>query len=135
MPKVAVIGAGFVGGLSAMRICQENLAEVELLDIAKAIAAGKALDIEDAAWLLNYNPSIKASDDFSRMERFPCIGEHTGLYQVDHAIGKQLGMDAEILLLVEVFENCVGDSANAHLHRGTIRDQLGNIGGDFLCYV
>lgn len=51
-----------------MRICQENLAEVVLLDIVKGTAAGKALDIEDGAWLLNYNPFIKATDDFSSLK-------------------------------------------------------------------
>jgi malate dehydrogenase len=68
MPKVAVIGAGFVGGLSAMRICQERLADVVLVDIAGGIAEGKGLDIEDAASLLHYDTSIKGTADFSQIK-------------------------------------------------------------------
>ncbi|MDP3142821.1 MAG: malate dehydrogenase, partial [Candidatus Omnitrophota bacterium] len=67
MPKVAIIGAGNVGGLSAMRICQENLADVVLVDIALGIAEGKGLDIEDAASLLKYNSKIKGTNDFSQI--------------------------------------------------------------------
>jgi len=73
MPKVTVIGAGNVGGLSAMRICQENLAEVVLVDVAAGIAKGKALDTEDAASLLKYNSAIIGTDDFSRIENSDII--------------------------------------------------------------
>jgi malate dehydrogenase len=68
MPKVAIIGAGNVGGFSSLRICQEKLAEVVLIDIAPGLACGKGLDIEDAGWLLDYQPAIKGSDDFSLLK-------------------------------------------------------------------
>jgi len=67
MPKVAIIGAGNVGGFSAMRIAESNLADVALVDIAGGVADGKSLDIEDAASLLKYNSKIKGSDDFSQI--------------------------------------------------------------------
>ncbi len=68
MPKVTIIGAGQVGGLAAMRIAESDIADVVLLDIAKGMAVGKALDIEDASIILKYDRKIIASDNFSLME-------------------------------------------------------------------
>lgn len=48
-----------------MRIASERLADVVLIDIAKGIAEGKALDIEDARWLLGYLNGCAGTDDFS----------------------------------------------------------------------
>ncbi|MFZ5800106.1 MAG: malate dehydrogenase [Candidatus Omnitrophota bacterium] len=67
MPKVAIVGAGNVGGFTATRIAQENLAEVVLIDIVKGLAEGKALDIEDARWLLEYQNGCAGTDDFSQL--------------------------------------------------------------------
>ena len=49
MPKVAIIGAGNVGSLAAMRILEGELADVVLLDIAKDIAKGKIAGPFDTA--------------------------------------------------------------------------------------
>ena len=51
--KISVIGAGNVGGLTAMRLAQDNLGDIILVDIAKGLACGKALDLEDARPALN----------------------------------------------------------------------------------
>ncbi|MHB8780455.1 MAG: malate dehydrogenase [Candidatus Geothermincolia bacterium] len=51
MAKVAVIGAGQVGALTAMRVCESGLAEVALIDVQPGIARGKALDIAQASAL------------------------------------------------------------------------------------
>lgn len=48
-----------------MRIAQEKLADVALIDIAEGIAEGKGLDIEDARWLLGYQNGCAGTDDFS----------------------------------------------------------------------
>jgi malate dehydrogenase len=68
MSKVTIIGAGQVGGLSALRIAESGLADIVLLDVAKGIAVGKAMDIEDGSRIIGHDKLIKASDDFSLME-------------------------------------------------------------------
>lgn len=68
MPKVTIVGAGQVGGMAAMRITEAKLADVVLLDIAKAMANGKAMDLEDASVMIRHNQKIIAVDDFSLME-------------------------------------------------------------------
>ncbi len=64
--KISVIGAGNVGSLAAMRINQESLGEVVLIDVVKGLAAGKAMDIEDSRVLVKAGPAVKGSDDICR---------------------------------------------------------------------
>ncbi|MFH1655437.1 MAG: malate dehydrogenase [Candidatus Omnitrophota bacterium] len=68
MPKVAIIGAGNVGSLAAMRILDAGLADVVLIDIAKDIAKGKSLDLEDSLSALNIDLSINSTEDFNQVK-------------------------------------------------------------------
>jgi len=63
--KISIIGAGNVGGLTAMRLAQENFGEIVLVDAVKGLASGKAYDLEDACWSLKYSYRIKGTDDFT----------------------------------------------------------------------
>ena len=65
MQKVAIIGAGNVGSLTAMRIIEEGIADVILVDIAGGIAKAKALDLEDARSNLKHNSKIFGTEDIS----------------------------------------------------------------------
>jgi malate dehydrogenase len=68
MPKVAIIGAGNVGSLAAMRIVEAGLADVVLIDIAKDIAKGKSLDLEDSLSLFKKDLSITSTEDFTQVK-------------------------------------------------------------------
>ncbi len=48
MSQVAIIGAGFVGSLTAMRVVESGLADVVLIDVQEGLAEGKALDLAQA---------------------------------------------------------------------------------------
>lgn len=63
--KISIIGAGNVGGLTAMRIAQEGLGDVVLVDIAPGLAKGKAFDLDDSRILLDRNYSVAGTDDIS----------------------------------------------------------------------
>ncbi|MFA5321011.1 MAG: malate dehydrogenase [Candidatus Omnitrophota bacterium] len=63
--KISVIGAGNVGGTAAMRIAQERLGEVVLVDIAEGLAKGKAADINDARNVLMYDSAVYGTGDIS----------------------------------------------------------------------
>ncbi len=65
--KISVIGAGNVGGLTAMRIAQDSLVEVCLIDIAKGLSCGKALDIEDSRALLKFGSPVLGTDDLASL--------------------------------------------------------------------
>ena len=59
--KISIIGAGNVGSLAAMRICNEGLGDCLLIDILKGLAHGKALDLEDARPLLKNHYGIRVN--------------------------------------------------------------------------
>ncbi len=64
--KVSIIGAGNVGATLAQRIAEGGLgADVVLLDIAKEMAEGKALDLLHAAPLTGCSNGITGTDDYS----------------------------------------------------------------------
>ncbi|MFA5156332.1 MAG: malate dehydrogenase [Candidatus Omnitrophota bacterium] len=63
--KISVIGAGNVGGLTAMRLAQDGLGDIFLVDIAKGIAQGKAFDMDDSRLLLKSDFNITGTDDIN----------------------------------------------------------------------
>ena len=56
--KVSIIGAGNVGASAAERIALRRLADVVLVDIVEGLPQGKALDLNEAAPVLGYEPAI-----------------------------------------------------------------------------
>ncbi|MDD5723202.1 MAG: malate dehydrogenase [Syntrophales bacterium] len=63
--KVSVIGAGFVGTMTAQRIVEKNLADVALIDIVEGLPQGKALDIMQSAPIEGFVGRITGSNDFA----------------------------------------------------------------------
>jgi malate dehydrogenase len=65
--KISIIGAGNVGSLTALRIAQNGLGEVFLIDVAKGLACGKAYDLEDAKSLIRSDYKIYGSEDINHI--------------------------------------------------------------------
>lgn len=89
--KISIIGAGSVGSLTAMRLVQENLAEIVLVDIAKGIALGKALDLEDARNILKIDYGISGSENIAEINGSDIVVITAGL-------ARRPGMTREELL-------------------------------------
>ncbi len=89
--KISIIGAGNVGASSAMRIAQYGLGQIQLVDIAKDLAQGKSLDMEDSRCVLNSNFEIKGSDDINSIKDSDIIVITAGL-------ARRPGMTREELL-------------------------------------
>ncbi len=62
--KISVIGAGNVGGTTAQRLAEKNLADVVLLDINEGVARGKALDIMESAPLYGFDVRVTGTADY-----------------------------------------------------------------------
>jgi malate dehydrogenase len=62
--KVTVVGAGNVGATAAQEIARRDYAEVVLVDIKEGLPQGKALDIDQAASVLGYEPSVVGSNGY-----------------------------------------------------------------------
>ena len=89
--KVAVIGAGQVGGTCAQRIVEKKLADVILVDIAEGLAKGKALDLGQAASIEGYNFKVEGGTDYSLIKG-------SGVVIVTAGLARKPGMTREDLL-------------------------------------
>ncbi|HLB61132.1 MAG TPA: malate dehydrogenase [Actinomycetota bacterium] len=63
--RVAVVGSGFVGQLTAMRLVQKGLAEVVMIDIIEDLPQGLALDMMESAPVEGFEPNIVGTNDFA----------------------------------------------------------------------
>lgn len=65
MAKVTVVGAGFVGRTTAVRLAESNLADVVLLDVIEGWPQGLALDIRHSAPVQGIEVSVTGTNDYS----------------------------------------------------------------------
>jgi malate dehydrogenase len=91
MAKITIIGAGNVGGLTAMRIAQENLGEVCLIDVVPGMAQGKSYDLADCRQILNVAYQIEGTEDIDRVKDSQVVVITAGL-------ARKPGMTREDLL-------------------------------------
>jgi malate dehydrogenase len=63
--KITVVGSGFVGQTTAMRILEKGLGEVVLIDIIEGKPQGLALDLRQAAAIEGYEPTIVGTNDYA----------------------------------------------------------------------
>jgi len=61
---VTVVGAGNVGATAAQEIARRDYADVVLVDIKEGLPQGKALDINQAAPVLGYEPTVIGSNGY-----------------------------------------------------------------------
>ncbi|MCB1308740.1 MAG: malate dehydrogenase [Leptospiraceae bacterium] len=62
--KIALIGAGQIGGTMGLLAAQKELADVVLFDIAEGIPQGKALDIHEATPVEGCDSILKGTNDY-----------------------------------------------------------------------
>ncbi|MDF2529889.1 MAG: mdh [Gammaproteobacteria bacterium] len=62
--KIALIGAGNIGGTLAHLALLKNLGDVVLFDIAEGIPQGKALDLAQCGPIEGFDASIKGTNDY-----------------------------------------------------------------------
>ena len=71
--KISLIGAGNIGGTLAHLIGIKELADVVLVDIAKGIPQGKALDIAQSSAIETFNINIKGSNSYKDIKNSDVI--------------------------------------------------------------
>jgi len=89
--KISIIGAGNVGGLTAMRLAEAGFGEIVLVDIVKGVAQGKAFDMQDAGAVLKFDCRILGSEDIKSVKDSDIIIMTAGL-------ARKPGMTREDLL-------------------------------------
>ena len=63
--RVTVVGSGFVGQTTAMRLAQKGLAEVVLIDIIEGLPQGLALDIRESSPIEGFEPNVTGTNDYA----------------------------------------------------------------------
>ncbi|MBI1237720.1 MAG: malate dehydrogenase [Alphaproteobacteria bacterium] len=66
--KIALIGAGMIGGTLAHIAAREELGDVVLFDIAEGIPQGKALDIDEASTIFGRDVTVTGASDYSAIK-------------------------------------------------------------------
>lgn len=67
MITIAVVGAGEVGGATAHALAaRDSVGRVLLIDPSAKVAAGKALDIQQAGAVAGFHARLEGTDDFTR---------------------------------------------------------------------
>jgi malate dehydrogenase len=62
--KVTVVGAGNVGATCAQELARRDYCDVVLVDIKEGLPEGKALDINQAGAVLDYEPNVTGSTSY-----------------------------------------------------------------------
>lgn len=66
--KIALIGAGNIGGTLAHLAGLKNLGDVVILDVNEGTAKGKALDIEQSSVVENFDAKFAGTNDYAAIE-------------------------------------------------------------------
>ena len=64
--KVTIVGSGFVGQTTAMRVLQSGVADhVVLTDIVEGLPQGLALDLKESAPIERFEPNVVGTNDYA----------------------------------------------------------------------
>ncbi|MEO9491792.1 MAG: malate dehydrogenase [Marinomonas sp.] len=63
--KIALVGAGMIGGTLAHLAAAKEMGDVVLFDIAEGMPAGKALDLSQAAPVDGFDANLKGTNDYA----------------------------------------------------------------------
>ncbi len=66
--KIALVGAGQIGGTLALLAGQKNLGDVTLIDIADGTAKGKALDLAELSPVEGFDCAYQGGSDYALIE-------------------------------------------------------------------
>ena len=65
IPKIALIGAGQIGGTLALLAAQKELGDVVLFDVIEGVPQGKALDIMEARAIIGSDVVVTGTNDYA----------------------------------------------------------------------
>lgn len=102
--KISIIGAGSVGSTAALRLAQEGVGNIILVDVVKGLAQGKAYDLEDARALTKLNYQIQGTDDITAIKDSDIIVITAGLARKPGMAREEL-LQKNSLILKDICQN------------------------------
>ncbi|HEX4741057.1 MAG TPA: malate dehydrogenase [Caulobacteraceae bacterium] len=107
-PKIALIGAGMIGGTLAHIAAREALGDVILFDIVEGAPQGKALDLAEATPVFESSVSLKGANDYADI-----AGADVAI--VTAGVPRKPGMSRDDLLGINLkVMKAVGEGLKAH---------------------
>lgn len=124
--KIALVGAGQIGGTLALLAGLKQLGDIVLVDIAEGVPQGKALDIAEAAPVEGFDAFVTGSNDYSAikgadvvivtagvprkpgMSRDDLIGINTGVIKTVGENIKQHAPGAFVIVITNPLDVMVG---------------------------
>jgi malate dehydrogenase len=106
--KIALIGAGMIGGTLAHIAAREGLGDVVLFDIVDGVPQGKALDLAEATPVFGADSSLKGASDYAAI-----AGADVAI--VTAGVPRKPGMSRDDLLGINLkVMKSVGEGLKAH---------------------
>ncbi|SHI86659.1 malate dehydrogenase [Wenxinia saemankumensis] len=107
-PRIALIGAGQIGGTLAHLAAIKELGDVVLFDIAEGVPQGKALDLAESGPVAGFDATLKGTNDYADIAGADvCI--------VTAGVPRKPGMSRDDLLGINLkVMKSVGEGIKAH---------------------
>src|SRR6187397_1143429 len=106
--KIALVGAGNIGGTLAHLAASKELGDVVLFDVVEGIPQGKALDLAQAGPVEGFDVALKGSNDYADIKGADVIIVTAG-------IARKPGMSRDDLLGINLkVMKAVGEGIKAH---------------------
>jgi len=106
--KIALIGAGQIGGTLALLAAQKELGDVVLFDIAEGMPAGKALDLAQSGPVEGFNAALRGTNDYAAIAGADVVIVTAG-------IPRKPGMSRDDLIATNAgVIKAVGEAVKAH---------------------
>jgi malate dehydrogenase len=110
--RVTIVGSGFVGQTTAMRVVEKGLAEVVLIDIVEGLPQGLALDIRESSPIEGFEPKVIGTNDYADTAGSDVVVSTAGFpRQPGMSRMDLLGKNAAVVR--DVVENAAPGSPNA----------------------
>ena len=124
--KIALIGAGQIGGTLALLAGMKHLGDVVMVDIVEGVPQGKALDIAEAASVEGFGSLFKGSNDYNAiadadvvvvtagiprkpgMSREALIGSNTGIIRTAAENIKKYAPNSFVIVITNPLDVMVG---------------------------
>ena len=106
--KIALIGAGNIGGTLAHLAAQKELGDIVLFDVAEGLPQGKALDLSQCGPVEGFDASVTGTNDYKDIEGADVIIVTAG-------VARKPGMSRDDLLGINLkVMKAVGEGIKAH---------------------
>ena len=106
--KIALIGAGQIGGTLAHLAALKELGDIVLFDIIDGVPQGKALDLAESGPIQGFNASLTGASDYGAIEAADVVIVTAG-------VPRKPGMSRDDLLGINLkVMNSVGAGIKAH---------------------